>query len=90
MQNFQYDNMGRPIAIQGTNPNPQSLRSKALGGIEHYDGWLVGEFIHKAKLDFFEGCIVKYTSRHRKKNGKKDLLKARDYIDKLIELNYPD
>ena len=57
---------------------------------EHYSGWLVGAFIHKAGLDFFEGNVVKYVSRHRRKDGKKDLLKARDYIDKLIELEYKD
>jgi len=41
-------------------------------------------------MDFFQGNIVKYVDRHARKDGKRDLLKAKDYIDKLIELNYKD
>ena len=44
------------------------------------------QFIHANNLGFFEGNVVKYVSRHRVKNGVKDLLKARHYIDLLIEL----
>jgi len=55
-----------------------------------YGDWVVGEFIHKRKMDFFQGNIVKYVDRHARKDGKRDLLKAKDYIDKLIELNYKD
>ena len=36
-------------------------------------------------LDFCEGCVVKYISRWRQKNGLDDLLKARHYIDFIIE-----
>ncbi len=35
---------------------------------------------------WFIGCITKYLFRYRKKNGLKDLDKARHYLDKLIEL----
>jgi hypothetical protein len=34
--------------------------------------------------------VVKYITRHRKKNGRQDLLKARAYLDKLIETDYPE
>lgn len=33
--------------------------------------------------------VVKYLTRHKKKNGKEDLLKARAYLDKLIQSEYP-
>lgn len=46
------------------------------------------EYIHKNKLGWCEGNVVKYISRHQFKNGKEDVLKARDYIDKLLELAY--
>ena len=46
------------------------------------------EYIHKNNLGFIEGNIIKYVSRHRAKNGKEDLLKAKHYIDLLIELEY--
>jgi len=44
------------------------------------------EYIHANNMPFAEGCIVKYISRWRAKNGIKDLEKARHFIDLLIEL----
>jgi len=46
------------------------------------------EFIYKNKLGFLEGNVIKYVVRHKAKNGKEDLLKARHYIDMLMELEY--
>lgn len=48
------------------------------------------EYIHANKLPFAEGCIIKYVSRWRAKNGIKDLEKARHFIDLLIELETRD
>lgn len=48
------------------------------------------EFINANNLPFMEGNVVKYVVRHRNKNGKQDLEKAKDYIDKMIEFYYPD
>jgi hypothetical protein len=36
-------------------------------------------------LEFLDGNAVKYLARWRKKGGITDLMKARHYIDKLIE-----
>jgi len=44
------------------------------------------EFIHANDIGYFEGNVIKYVSRWRNKNGMADLLKARHYIDLLIEL----
>ena len=46
------------------------------------------EYIWKNKLNFFQGNIIKYTTRYKAKGGKADLLKARHYIDMLIEFEY--
>ena len=46
------------------------------------------EYIHKNKLDFFQGNVVKYITRFREKNGLEDLRKAKTYIDLLIEKEY--
>lgn len=35
---------------------------------------------------FLEGNIIKYVWRHRGKNGLQDLLKAKWYLDRLIEV----
>ena len=44
------------------------------------------EYIHANALGYFEGNVVKYVSRWRKKNGLADLEKAKHYIELLIEL----
>lgn len=35
---------------------------------------------------FLQGNVIKYLCRYRDKNGVEDLLKARHYLDKLIEV----
>ena len=44
------------------------------------------EYIHANGIGYFEGNVIKYVSRWRKKNGIADLEKAKHYIDLLIEL----
>jgi hypothetical protein len=44
------------------------------------------EYIYANGLGYFEGNVIKYVSRWRKKNGIDDLRKARHYIEMLIEL----
>lgn len=54
----------------------------------HYNkGIEMWDYAHSQQLDFFEGNIVKYVTRWRHKNGVQDLKKAKQYLDKLIELN---
>lgn len=43
------------------------------------------EYILKNGLGFCEGNVIKYVTRWREKNGVDDLLKAKHYIDFLIE-----
>ncbi len=50
----------------------------------------VWDFIHANSLDYFQGNIIKYVVRHADKNKLKDLLKARHYLQKLIEVKYPE
>ena len=56
---------------------------------KHYDkvGFAIQpiEYITKNELDFLEGNVIKYVSRYQHKGGVNDLLKARTYIDFLIE-----
>ena len=44
------------------------------------------DFIVANKLNFIEGNIVKYVVRYKQKNGLEDLLKAQEYLKRLIEL----
>lgn len=56
----------------------------------HYKDFPIqpAEFAHRNGLGFLEGNVVKYVARHRAKGGKQDLLKARHYIDLLLEWEY--
>ena len=60
---------------------------KQVGGSHYKDFKIMPiEYITQNKLDFCEGNIVKYICRWRTKNGYKDLLKVKEYIDKYLEV----
>ena len=44
------------------------------------------QYIHANNLPYMEGNIIKYVTRWRTKNGMADLLKAKHYIELLMEL----
>ena len=46
------------------------------------------EYIHANALDFFQGNIVKYATRHKAKNGAEDLRKVIHYAQLALELQY--
>lgn len=45
-------------------------------------------YIHSNNLDFFQGSIVKYATRHKDKGGEADLRKAIHFAQLAIELQY--
>lgn len=62
---------------------------KQIGG-SHYNMPIQhAEFCQRNELRWCESAAIKYLVRHRNKNGKEDLLKAKHYIDLLIEMEYP-
>ena len=46
------------------------------------------EYISKNNLDFCEGNIIKYISRHKLKNGAEDIKKVIHYAELILELQY--
>lgn len=69
--------------------------SKALDtqeGGSHYKSMKIQpvEYIHANGIGYFEGCVIKYVSRWKNKNGIEDLRKAKHFIDLLIELETKD
>ena len=66
---------------------PLTPLATQVGG-DHYKDLPIQpvEYIHANALGYFEGNVVKYVSRWRKKNGIADLEKAKHYIELLIEL----
>lgn len=65
---------------------PAAALTTQVGG-NHYKDMPIQpvEYIHKNGIGYFEGCVIKYVSRWRKKNGVEDLKKARHFLDLLIE-----
>ena len=68
------------------------MEDKSKEQIIHPDHYNQGkiemwDYSHDHNLGFFEGNIVKYVTRWKYKNGVQDLKKAKQYLDKLIELN---
>lgn len=64
----------------------------SLHGPAHYkelpiEPW---DIIVANRMGFFDGNALKYLLRYKGKNGKDDLKKAIHYLEKLIELEYPE
>ena len=53
---------------------------------QHYSKYKIEpiDFIQANDLGFCEGNVIKYVLRHKDKDGLQDLLKAKQYIDFLI------
>ena len=46
------------------------------------------EYIQANNLDFFQGNVVKYVTRHKDKAGKEDIKKAMHYLQMILEMQY--
>ena len=64
--------------------------NKQIGG-SHYKKFKIqpSQFVIENEWLYPEGCVIKYIIRHRLKNGKEDLLKAKHFIDMIIQRDYP-
>lgn len=63
-----------------------SLNEQVAGN--HYKDMAIqpAEFIHRNRIGYLEGNVIKYVCRYRSKNGVEDLKKAKHYIEILLEL----
>ena len=70
------------MALQFMNQS----NKKQIGG-NHYLKYKIQpiDFILQNQLDFCQGCVIKYILRFKEKGGVQDLLKAKHYIDLLID-----
>jgi len=63
-----------------------SAKDYQIGGSHYKDkGIQPIDYIMTNRLGFCEGNVIKYVSRWRDKNGLDDLLKAKHYLEFLIE-----
>lgn len=69
----------------------KSALDKQVSGNHYKDcGIQPIEYIHANGLSYLEGNVIKYTTRHSKKNGKQDILKAIHYLELILEMEYKD
>jgi len=65
-----------------------TINDKQVGG-NHYllniEPW---DYIISNQLGYLEGNVIKYVSRHKKKGGRADILKAIHYLEKILEVEY--
>lgn len=68
----------------------EKARDKQVGG-DHYKGMAIqpGEYITQNNLNWYEGNVIKYVTRHRQKGGAEDIKKAIHYLQLLLEQEYP-
>ena len=76
-----------------TDLKKEAMRAtlKQVGG-NHYKDCKIQpiEYITANNLTYAEGNIIKYVTRSRRKGGKNDLLKAKHYIEIILEMEYKD
>ena len=61
-------------------------------GGSHYKNLAIQpvEYIQANGLDYFQGNIVKYITRHKAKNGAEDIKKAIHYCQLILDLEYEE
>ena len=74
-----------------TNLKKLATRNKQVGG-NHYKDCKIQpiEYIYANNLTYAEGNVIKYVTRSRRKGGRKDLEKAKHYIEMILEMEYND
>ena len=67
---------------------PQADANARQEGGTHYKQLSIQpwDYIVSNNLGYLEGNVVKYVTRWQTKNGVQDLLKAKHYLDKLLEI----
>lgn len=65
-----------------------NARKQQVGG-DHYKSEIQPiDYIHANNLDFFEGSVLKYITRHKNKGGEEDIKKAIHYLELILEYHY--
>lgn len=86
--------IGTAPTVQPPTTAPVKSAFDTQEGGSHYsskpDGYQPFQISKALDLNPVEHTVLKYLLRHRDKNGKVDLLKAKHCLDILIEQEYPD
>lgn len=73
-----------------SEPEPNTGALGRQEGGDHYRDMAIqpAEYIAANKLDFFQGNVVKYISRHKAKNGEQDIRKAIHFCEMILHFQY--
>lgn len=84
-----FDEKGLKIEVKRDKGIHNSPLRKQEGG-DHYKRLQIQpvEYITHNHLGFIEGCIIKYATRHRYKNGAEDIKKIIHFAELLLVLEY--
>jgi len=76
-----------PKSIKPSGVDYGFTNAHQVGG-NHYQGKSIQpwDYIVSNNMGYLAGNIIKYVSRYKDKNGVEDLMKAKHYIEKLIEV----
>ena len=66
--------------------NKESANERQVGGAHYGSAIQHWDYVIANDLDYFQGQITKYVTRHKKKHGLQDLEKAKHFLEKYIEV----
>ena len=83
------ENTDFTVSLRSVKPYINNPLGKQEGG-SHYKDCKIQpiEYITANNLDFMQGNIVKYATRHKNKNGAEDIKKIKHYCDLILKLQY--
>ena len=64
----------------------KQANGRQVGGAHYKSSMEVWDFIAANDLDYFQGSVIKYVARWKKKGGVEDLKKAQHFLDKYLEV----
>jgi len=64
------------------------MDKKQVGGTHYKSDIECWDYIIANNIDYLEGSAIKYITRHKKKGGRADILKAIHYLEKILEVQY--
>jgi len=62
-----------------------SANERQVDGDHYKKPIQVWDFVHQNNIGYLAGNVIKYVARYKDKHGMTDLMKARHYLDKLVE-----
>jgi len=85
----EWDQAYRKVTAEDPVIKPRDPMEMQIGG-DHYAAkkFQPIEYIHANNLDFMEGNVVKYITRHRDKGGADDIMKAIHYCKLILKYSY--